>query len=197
MKKIIIAATCLSLFLAFSSASAVPILIVTPAATEVEVGSTVDVTVSISGLTGEGVGDYDLALFFDEGILDFVDVAFYEFLDGPDDSLQLAFDFFGELDVIEISFGSLLNQVGLSSFNLFTATFDVIDVGTSALDLGVFAIGDFYGDPLDVEIQNSSLTAVASTAVPEPGTFALLLIGLAGMASVRVRRQFKEQRNIG
>jgi hypothetical protein len=187
MKKIILIAACLPLFLVAAPAVADPILVVTPAATEVVVGSTVDVTVSITGLMGEGVGDYDLALFFNEDVLDFLNVDFFTFLDGPADSLQFFFDFFGEVDVVEISFGFLFGQDGLSSFDLFTVSFDVVDVGVSSLDLGVFAIGDFFGFPLNAGVQNSSVTAVAATTVPEPGTIGLFALGLFGLLLSRRR----------
>ena len=159
-----------------------------PSENDVTVGSTVDVTVSIAGLTGEGVGDYDLALVFDESVVSFVDVGIGPYLDGPLDSLQFVFPLFGEVEVFESSFGFLDLQIGLSSFELFTATFDVVGAGTSLLDLGIFAIGDFFGGPLEVGVQSASSTATDPVSVPEPGTLGLLAAGLLGLVLSRRRR---------
>ena len=181
--KIVIA----SLILASISvtANATPILVVTPSETETTVGSQVTVDVSITNLLGELVGDYDLLLEFDDAILSYVDILFGTYLDGPLFSFQDVFPSPGSVEAYEISFDLLWNQDGYTNFSFFTLTFDVIGAGTTGLDLSVFAMGDFFGDPLYPEIQNSSLTA---TAVPEPGTLTLLALGLLGIASTRRRK---------
>lgn len=187
--KTTIRAAALTAFLFTSIAvNADPILLVSPSETDPTVGSSVDVTVSIDNLGGVYVGDYDLALLYDQSILSFAGLMFGSGLDGPDDfPIQLGFDNPGSAEALEIAFGSLLNQDTFTGFDLFTVTFDVVAAGTSFLNLGVFAIGDFFGSPIPVSIQNSSLTASEPASVPEPGTFLLLSAGLLGIALSRRR----------
>lgn len=186
MTRIIPAAACLSLLCWSSFASAIPILEISPSQTEVTVGSTVDATVSIAGLTGEGVGAYDLSLLFDESVLSFADLEYYEFLD---DGLGLSFrDFFpsaGQVSVFELSLTFPFNQLGASGFNLFTVTFDVTGVGTSSLGLGDIVIGDLFGIPLEVGVQSASVAAADQVSLPEPSSWMLLALGLLGLTCAR------------
>ena len=139
-----------------------PVLVVTPSEIDPTVGSQVSVDVLFTNNIDTYVGDYDLSLAFDDSILSFTSIEFGPFLDGPSDAIQFHFVRPGAVDVFEISLGFLENQDGFTEFSLFTINFDVVGSGTSALDLSVFAIGDFFGDPLSVGIQNSSLTATGA-----------------------------------
>lgn len=179
---------CLAILAASRSAPAVPILEVEAPDGSPVVGSSFEIDVSIADLAGEFVGAYDVTLAFDAAVLDPAGVAFGTLLDGPADSLQGSLAGTGSLDVFEISLGLLLGQDGFSPFTLFSVTFDVIGPGESAIDLGVNAIGGFFGESLAVRTAGTSVTAVPATPVPEPGTAALLLVGLFLLASRTSRR---------
>lgn len=181
-------AACCMLAFSATSAHAIPILSVNPDTVAPSPGSQLTVDVSISGLGGEFVGDYDLTLGFDDSILDLAAVTFGSFLDGPSDSIQGFEENPTQLEVFEISFGFLLNQDGFTPFSLFTATFDVLAAGTSQLDLGVNAIGGFFGSPLGVQTQDASVTVVP---VPAPGTIPLLgaaLLVIGGRRAISASR---------
>ena len=191
MTRIIPVATFLFLLCWSTAATADPILFVTPSETEVTVGSTLDVTVSIAELTGEGVGAYDLSLFFDDSVLSFLDFQFDDFLDDglPGTSIQGVFPSPGEVEVFELSLIFPLSQLGLSGFDLFTASFDVIDAGTSFLNLGNVVVSDLLGVELEVELRGASVTATDAVSVPEPGTAGLIALGLVGLMLSRRRLQ--------
>lgn len=167
-------------------------LSVTPSATNVQVGDTFSVDLVVSGLgdlTAPSLGAYDVDLGFDAGVLSFVSVGFGAGLDvnglGSD---QAATAGTGTVNLYELSYDSAddLDDLQPGSFSLATLTFQVLAVGTSALDLNVNAFADSNGDEfLTVTLGNGSVTAV-----PEPANALLMLLGLlpVALAARRTRR---------
>ncbi len=174
----------------FSSGAHAVALILAPNAQNVGVGSQVSVDVRAINLAGDFVGAYDFNVSWDPTLLDFINIEFSPYLDGPSMSTQ-SFDEFtpGTLSVSEFSSGSLSMQDG-TPFTLFTLTFDALAVGTSDFHFtaggspGFDFLADAFGETLDVEIREGKIRI---DPVPVPAAVWFLLSGLAAIG-MRARR---------
>ena len=104
----------------------------------------------------------------------------------------------GNIDQIGFSAGWTAPQVfNSSSFSLLTMNFDIVGAGTSELWL-TDAYGIKTNEFLFSDDQSTNIVSIAkvgtgnitggSTSVPEPGTALLLGLGLAGLASLKKRK---------
>lgn len=156
---------------------------VTPLHTDVSLGDTFAVDLNATGFPNKIFGGgYNLA--FDPSVLklDHITIpASWEFATST-----------GTLDpvagtVSDIFFNTFVAPVK-GDFPTASVTFKAIGVGTSAISLsasGSFPFGDELGNPVAVTFVNGSATV---TAVPEPGSMALLLAGLGCIGIVSRRR---------
>jgi hypothetical protein len=182
------------LLIAQGSAWAIAIDVV-PQMQEVTAGSSVNVDIAISGLgdmVAPSVSAYDIDIFFDPSILSFDSVAFSDQLDvfGFGDITSVDASVSGTVNLFELSLDlpSDLDALQLSAFTLATLTFDANTAGTSAISLGLNALGDGNGDPLTAIIQGSSVNVTpAPTTVPEPAAWLLFGLGMLGMLIYRPR----------
>jgi len=146
----------------------------------------VDVTVSVTGLTAanEIVSAYDFDILYDDALLSVASVAFAS-LDGWP-SWGLAFDdTFGILNVSDLSLDDdmTLDAYQGDSVDLFTITFDVFAEGgftdiVAAFDASI---------PTCVVGKNAECLNLEAS-VPEPSIIVLLGLGLAGMGFARRRK---------
>ena len=127
----------------------------------------------IGELTGSigGIGDTDFYQVFWQGGLFASSVN----LTGADPDAKFLFRLYDK-DL------NLLNDMALTSANSFSATM------TEFLPRGLFTIGLEATHPLDPEFSIKFITPVGN-AVPEPGTWALLILGFGGVGTMLRRRR--------
>ena len=192
---------CLLLLASLSfHAQATPILSFDPTDQQVELGGSVSVDLRISDLGDDILTGFDIDVSFDDAILGFDSFAFGTGLDvfllGA--NFTDVFEFGGTVNVFELSFDSDEDLMDFqpNDFVLGTFTFTALMLGTSSLDVTFSLLsGQFEFDPLlgfDVpkelfaDVEGGSIEVVS---VPEPGTLALLSIGLAGMGLARGKKK--------
>lgn len=151
------------------------------------VGDTILLDVWLSGLTDADMGGFDLNLTFDNAVSTFSSATFSSALD---DSL------FADLQILRPN-ADALSLAGVSlafdlsgqadNLQLFSLVFTAGSAGTSVLGFDFSLFSDAFGSELLTENYIATLTVEAPAAVDEPGTFLLLGLGLAMIASRRIR----------
>ncbi|MDP3334953.1 MAG: cohesin domain-containing protein [Methylococcaceae bacterium] len=161
-----------------------------------QTGNSVNVDIGISGLASgaaPSLSGYDVNLSFDPSYLSFTGVVFGDAALGN----QLDLASLGSTTIFELAGAGIVNLFELSgdtvedlntlqadSFNLATVTFDVLNAGTSLLQLDLNALVDAGGNTL------SAITLSAPvTTVPLPSAFLLMAPALAGLMCAGKRRQ--------
>jgi hypothetical protein len=166
--------------LAFSLQANAAVVVFNPASTAVDAGQIFEVGVEGSGFDTELDGG-GLNLSFDPDVLQVLDVVF-----AP------GWNFYvdeGDIDNTRGTItGTQFNQFGsnkVGSFPILTYKFQAIALGTSLLQLTEFSGNPFAsgGDLVPVTFLTGSVQAV-----PEPGTYAMLLAGLGLLAFLRMQR---------
>ncbi len=185
------------LLLAYASPAHSIAIDVIPDFQEVDVGTSVSVDITISGLddtTAPSLSSFDLDIDYDPTRLFFTGVGGVSFGDQLDlfglGSIRVIDDSAADIvNLFELSLDSPddLNNLQLSSFSLATLTFDTIGAGTSAMTVAINALVDANGDPLTADLQGASINAVAVSAVPEPTTALLMVAGLTALLRRKVR----------
>jgi hypothetical protein len=169
---------------------------VRPSSQRVGLGGAVEVAVALSGLgdlAAPSLSTYDLELSFDAARLAFEGASFGDPLLGdPLDVLGLgSVTSVGELSPGRVELFALsldspadLERLQRGDFTLATVRFTAVAAGTSAIAVVPIALGDAFGDPLDVErVENGSVAVV-----PEPAACAAFAAGL-GVIALSARRR--------
>lgn len=182
----------LALVLLFANARAEAVSIgVVPSATLVASGQLVSVDVVVSGL-GVGapptISSFDLDLAFASPQLAFAGIAFGTGLGAAGQVFTSSSLLPGPQ--LDFAVASLLSSASLdasqpASFVLATITFQAGAAGDAALTLTQALLADTIGAPGSNQIPIGSLTGATITVVPEPGTLALVALGVAALARRR------------
>ena len=187
-----------TLLLAPLSSQAISISL-NPVSQTVTVGSSFDVTLTISGL-GDGIAPslsaFDTDISFDQTILSFSSVTFGSFLGDPDPAsfeTITSFDDFttpGIVNLFEVSLldgnaatcifciPPYLDDLQPGEFTLATLTFNALAAGSSSLGINLNALADADANSLTADL-NAARVNVDGTngTVPEPPTLLLLVLG--------------------
>jgi PEP-CTERM motif len=188
-----------AMLLAARSASAT-IISFDPLDQNVTAGTSTSVAVTIAGLGNSmapSLGTFDLDVGFDPGILRFTSASYGD----PTLGDQLDLSGLGSI-IITTPYTSSVNLLELSldvpadidslqsdSFILAILNFDPIGTGVSSLGLTLNALGDADGYAVDASVRDARVTVESPTvSVPEPSTASLLIVGLAGLLTLRKHR---------
>lgn len=149
--------------------------------------SSINIGIKVAGLgTGEApsLGSYDLDLHFDSSHLEYVDTHFgdpvlgheLDVLDFGANVTSAESSGSGGLNLFELSFDSPddLNALQADSFILAVVTFNLLQAGSSLLNLVVNALGDADGNPLTANVSSATVAPV-----PLPTALWLMVTGLA------------------
>lgn len=156
---------------------------------DTQIGQSFALDLVVSGLGDGGppsLAAYDLDVSFDPARLVFDGLVFGSLLGGPLDALQDLVVASGLLDFAELSLlpSEDLDALQPASFALATLHFTATAAGPSEVAISDALLGDALGLPLMVD----SLEP-ATVTVPEPGTFALLALGLLLLGGAPGRAQ--------
>ncbi len=199
LRLLAVTAAALGTLLSTAPAQAINVTI-SPATQTINVGDPASVDIIVSGLT-EPVGGFSLLLGFNNAFL-----TAGSFLNDPDGKmgalpLELSggfsggsLDLFFAADAAETQASLALLQG--ASFRLATLSFTGLAVGLSPLTLTNLVLSNWDGSETlaGVTFQNGEICVAAIGAngcervVPEPGTLALLSLGMLGMGLARRRR---------
>jgi hypothetical protein len=143
-------------------------LSIVPEESSVQVGDTITTDISLSGLSNQLIGGYDLTIDFNPSVLSVADVTFGPYLDGPLESFQgTNTSVSSQIEVDEVSFGDLANQTGNGTVPFFSITFDTLAAGTSALTFDPVAnAGTLLSDQNGVQFTNFEVLDSSVTVTP-------------------------------
>ena len=196
-KRILSILVALGVTVSVGPAQAIPIIGFAPGEQGVGLGTPVEVALTISGLgafAAPSLSTFDLDVSFDPAILAFSSVTFGDPLLGDQldlfglGSITTVTPGTGVVNLFELSLDTPgdLDTLQPGSFTLATLEFDTLAVGTSPLGISINVLGNAFGEPLSAEVQGGSISPV-----PEPASFILMGIGLAGIAGLRRMRRPK------
>lgn len=203
MRKLILAGMLAGIFAAQSAYALT--LEMNPATQSKDIGQTLSYDVWVKDVGSEIVTAYDIDLAYDTSILSLSSVVFGNGLNLGNllDSFQFSS---GTVKVNEFTYLPDANLLAAQAndFVLFTLGFTGLAAGTSNLTMSVNSMAGhsepdpIFGDPLPVALTPDSVVGASAkigndttpppVGVPEPGSLALLGLGMTGLAFIRRRK---------
>lgn len=179
------------------------VLSLVPSATHINVGESVTVAVNISGLGGEIASGYDLKLLFSPSVLAAGSITQFlaEFGGLANTSTGASFGTgFVAANLVSLVDDPTLSADQSDAFTLLSLSFNGLADGTSSLSFGLDPDFERNVVGLDAATLNAAFGSICievgngQCTVPEPSTYALLGVALAGMLVPKVRRGGRQAR---
>ncbi|MDO9072311.1 MAG: cohesin domain-containing protein [Rubrivivax sp.] len=179
-----LAAAALGALAAAASAQTAPVLSLVATPSPGIVGSPVTVEVALTGVAD--LYAYQFSLAFDPSVVQAASVTEGALLPSGGTTFFVGGSIDNTLGTISFTAGSLIGALPGVSGNgvLANIGFNVTTAGASPLTFSEVLLLDSNLLDLTVQVQNGTLV----TAIPEPGTWLLFGLGLAGVASLARRR---------
>ncbi len=173
----------------FSGAANAVILSLTPSTQSIDIGAIAQIDLNISGLGDAGapsLGAFEVEITYDSSIASLSSFSYGQLL-GSTDPSDFETDILTTLspnsivlDETSFLFDFELDALQSSSFTLATLSFTGQALGTSALGFGQIDLSDaeFPASSIPVTgLETAAITVGRTVSVPEPGVWALLLLG--------------------
>lgn len=189
-KQGLVAAAFSTLAAAAAAQTAAPVLSLVPTPNPGVVGSPVMVEVALTGVAD--LYAYQFSLAYDPAVLQATSVSEGALLPAGGTTFFVGGTIDNTLGTISFTVGSLIGALPGVSGNgvLANIGFDVMQAGMSPLVFSDVLLLDSNLLDLTVQVQNGTLV----TAIPEPGTWLLFGLGLAGVAGLSRRRDAAHDR---
>lgn len=163
-----------------------------PTASSINSGENFNVEVVISSLQNSFVGGFNVAVSFDDTMLNFISYSLTENLGSitlaDAEDWSFGYDGFNTVYLSEISYLSDLSFQG-DSFTIANISFTGNNVGSSEIVFNFADISNDFGYEIPVSLGVASVDVTSGTPVPEPGTMILFGAGVGCLLVSQVRKK--------
>ena len=182
-------AVALGWLVAMSSSIASPIVSIGPPVTSISAGSSIDVTVDISGVADLYAFQFNLS--FDPAVISAIGVDEGLFLQGGGSTFFILGAIDNSLGTVSFTANSLIGAVSGVSGDGTLAMIHLLAAGAGTSSLSLSGVSLLDSSLSDITFTTASGLVEVTGAVPEPASIVLVVVGTVALASMQgaVRRR--------